>query len=67
MKKQIIIGALATALMGTTAFAENIKVGFVTTLTTPAAVIGNDQKNAVDLAMEHLGGKLGGKPAEIVF
>ncbi len=67
MKRQIIIGVLASTLLSTAAFAENIKVGFVTTLTTPAAVIGNDQKNAVDLAMEHLGGKLGGKPAEIVF
>lgn len=67
MKKQFIMGALASALLSTTAFAENLKVGFITTLTTPAAVIGNDQKNAVDLAMEHLGGKLGGKPAEIVF
>jgi len=67
MKKQLIAGVVASALMCTAAFAETIKIGFVTTLTTPAAVIGNDQKNAVELAMEHLDGKLGGKPAEIVF
>ena len=42
------------------AFAADIKVGFVTTLTTPAAVIGNDMKNAVNLALKHLGGKAGG-------
>jgi ABC-type branched-subunit amino acid transport system substrate-binding protein len=40
---------------------DDIKIGFVTTLTTPAAVIGNDMKDAVDLAMEQLGGKMGGK------
>jgi branched-chain amino acid transport system substrate-binding protein len=39
---------------------RTVKIGFVTTLTTGGAVIGNDMKNAVDLAMEHLGGQAGG-------
>ncbi|NQV54373.1 MAG: ABC transporter substrate-binding protein [Rhodospirillales bacterium] len=47
--------------------AQDIKIGFVTTLTTPAAVIGKDMRNAVNLAMEHIGGKMAGKSVEIVF
>ena len=48
-------------------FAADIKVGFVTTLTTPAAVIGEDMKNAVKLALEHLNGKAGSHKIEVVF
>ena len=43
--------------MVSSAVAAEIKIGFVTTLTTPAAVIGEDMKNAVNLALEHLNGK----------
>ena len=39
----------------------------MTTLTTGAAVIGNDMKNAVNLAVEHIGGKMGGKQVEVIF
>ena len=37
--------------MVSSAIAAEIKIGFVTTLTTPAAVIGEDMKNAVNLAI----------------
>ncbi|MGI9409770.1 MAG: ABC transporter substrate-binding protein [Hyphomicrobiaceae bacterium] len=47
--------------------ADSVKVGFVTTLTTGAAVIGNDMKDAVNLAVEHIGGKMGGKKLEVIF
>ncbi len=49
------------------AVAAEIKIGFVTTLTTPAAVIGEDMKNAVNLALEHLNGKAGSHKIEVVF
>jgi branched-chain amino acid transport system substrate-binding protein len=39
--------------------ADSVKIGFVTTLTTPAAVIGEDMKNSVELALEHIGNKMG--------
>ncbi len=41
------------------ALAGEVKIGFVTTLTTPAGVIGKDMKNAVELAVEQMGGKMG--------
>ncbi len=67
MLKRTGLAALAMVLMATTTLAADIKIGYVTTLTTPAAVIGNDMKDAVDLAMEQLGGMMGGKSVEIIF
>ena len=64
----------ATALVATACFgqvaaaaAEEIKIGFVTTLTTGAAVIGNDMLDAVNLAVEHMDGTMGGKTVNILF
>ncbi|HUE47272.1 MAG TPA: ABC transporter substrate-binding protein [Aestuariivirgaceae bacterium] len=60
----------ATIALGTSlsaVLADTVKVGFVTTLTTPAAVIGNDQKDAVDLAIEDMGGKMGDLDVEVIY
>ncbi len=68
-----MIKKLAVAAAGATMFAapawsqETIKIGFITTLTTPAAVIGIQQKNAVELAVEHIGGQIAGMDVEILF
>ena len=67
MLKKTGLAALGLALMASSALAADIKIGFVTTLTTPAAVIGNDMKDAVDLAMDKLGGQMGGKSVEVIF
>ena len=47
--------------------ADKVKIGFVTTLTTGAGVIGRDMKDAVDLAVEHIGGKMAGLDVEILY
>lgn len=47
--------------------ADTVKIGFVTTLTTPAAVIGKDMQDAANLAMEHIGGKMAGKTVELIY
>jgi len=47
--------------------ADAVKIGFVTTLTTPAGVIGADMKNAVELALDHLGGEMAGRKVEVLF
>ncbi|MBI3196843.1 MAG: ABC transporter substrate-binding protein [Rhodospirillales bacterium] len=44
-----------------------IKIGFVSTFSGPQAAIGEDMRRSADLAKEHLGGKMGGKPFEIVY
>jgi len=59
--------ALAATMLTTPAMAETVKIGFVTTLTTGAAVIGKDMENAVNLAMDHLGGMAGDTKLEVVF
>jgi len=70
MKKTIKAALAATLMAGvaTTALqAKEVKIGFVTTLTTGAAIIGQDQQNAVNLAIEHMGGKMGDLDANVIF
>ena len=66
MKKYLSL-ALAAAMAATPALAEKVKVGYMTTLSGGAGIIGKQMQNAVNLAMEHTGGKLGGMEAEVIF
>lgn len=61
------VAAITALCAGPAAAADAVKIGFVTTLTTGAAVIGNDMKNAVELALEHMGGKMSGLPIEVIY
>ena len=47
--------------------AAKVKIGFVTTITTPAGVIGRDMVDAVNLAMEDIGGKMAGRDVELII
>jgi len=67
MLRKLLGSAAVLTLLAGPAAADGIKIGFVTTLTTPAAVIGKDMRDAVDLAVETLGGKMAGKDFEIVY
>src|SRR4029077_8855214 len=46
---------------------DTIKIGFVSTFSGPTAVIGNDMRNSFELALDHLGRKMGGKPIEVIY
>jgi branched-chain amino acid transport system substrate-binding protein len=46
--------------------ADKVKVGFMTTLSGPGAGLGVDIRDGFNLAMQQLGSKLGGLPAEIL-
>ncbi len=46
--------------------ADSVKIGFVTTLTTPQGVIGRDMVDAVNLALEHVDGRMAGKSVELI-
>ncbi|MFZ9990064.1 MAG: ABC transporter substrate-binding protein [Burkholderiaceae bacterium] len=61
------IALVASALATASVASATVKIGFVTTLTTPAAIIGKDMENSVNLAMEHLGGKAGSTPLQVIF
>ena len=65
--KKVLAAIIFCNFVVSSAVAAEIKIGFVTTLTTPAAVIGEDMKNAVNLALEHLNGKAGSHKIEVVF
>ena len=72
MKKAFILGLSALALtiaapQAIAAKAKNIKIGFVTTLSGGAGVIGKDMRNSVRIALDHLGNKMGGIPVEVIF
>jgi branched-chain amino acid transport system substrate-binding protein len=45
---------------------DNLKVGVIATLSGPPAVLGQQLRNGFALAVKDLGGKLGGRPTEIV-
>jgi branched-chain amino acid transport system substrate-binding protein len=64
---------LASAIAATVAFAtpalaqQKLKIGFITTMTGPQGVIGKHMKDSVELALEQLGGKVGGLPTEVIY
>jgi branched-chain amino acid transport system substrate-binding protein len=58
---------LALAVGPATAQQKSVKIGFVSTFSGPTAVIGEDMRRSVELAVEHLGGKMGNLPIEIIF
>ena len=62
-----LAGATALALASSASAADSIKIGFVSTFSGPTAVIGNDMRNSFELALDHLGRKMGGKPVEVIY
>jgi branched-chain amino acid transport system substrate-binding protein len=62
-----LAGATALALTAPAFAGDTIKIGFVATFSGPAALIGNDMRNSFELALDHLGRKMGGKPVEVVY
>ena len=59
------VGALATA--PALAQQKTVKIGFVSSFSGPVAAIGNDMRNSFELALDHLGRKLGGMPVEVIY
>ena len=46
---------------------KTVKIGFVSSFSGPTAVIGNDMRNSFELALDHLGRKIGGLPVEVIY
>ena len=68
MKKAFwLAGATILALAQPASAGDTIKIGFVSTFSGPTAVIGNDMRNSFELALDHLGRKMGGKPVEVIY
>src|SRR5438045_8840556 len=62
-----LAGITSLALANSAIAADSIKIGFVSTFSGPTAVIGNDMRNSFELALDHLGRKMGGKPVEVIY
>ena len=68
MKKAFWLAGAAVLALAQPAFAgDTIKIGFVSTFSGPTAVIGNDMRNSFELALDHMGRKMGGKPVEVIY
>jgi branched-chain amino acid transport system substrate-binding protein len=68
MKTAFLVAGTALALVaGPAAAQDKVKIGFVSTFSGPTAVIGNDMRNSFELALDHLGRKIGGKAVEVIY
>jgi branched-chain amino acid transport system substrate-binding protein len=67
MTRVPLSAALSLALCAAPALAaEPLRIGLITTLSGPGAVIGADIRDGFALAVEHAGGKLGGLDTEVI-
>lgn len=61
------LGLLAGLMLSSTAaFAEDLKIGMITTLSGPAGYLGADVRDGFMLVIEEEGGTLGGVPVEVL-
>jgi branched-chain amino acid transport system substrate-binding protein len=72
MKRLLLAGCAVAALAAITAAPtvaqqKTIKIGFVSSFSGPVAAIGNDMRNSFELALDHLGRKIGGLPVEVIY
>jgi branched-chain amino acid transport system substrate-binding protein len=65
LKKCAPLLATAILLAGPAQAADSIRIGFLTTLSGPFAVLGQELERGFDLGIELLGGKMGGLPIEV--
>ena len=63
----IIVGALALGACPAVAQNKSVKIGFVSTFSGPTAAMGNDMRNSLEVALDHLGRKMGGIPIEVIY
>lgn len=59
--------AAAVAMTMTPAMAKTIKIGFINTFSGGAAIYGKHQKDSLELALDHLGRKIGGLDVEVIY
>ena len=59
--------AIAAVVAVQAGAAETVKIGFITSLSGPAGIIGKHMKDSVELALDHLGRKIGGVEVEVIY
>jgi branched-chain amino acid transport system substrate-binding protein len=64
---RLAAAAVVLSVAGGVHAQEKIKIGLIYTLSGPAAVLGQQSKNGFELALKHLGGKMGGREVELII
>ena len=69
MRKPVLAAITAVALaFATPALAQQkLKIGFISTFSGPQGVMGEFMKESVELALDHLGRKVGGLETEVIY
>jgi branched-chain amino acid transport system substrate-binding protein len=62
----LLSAAASTVLSAPAGAAERITLGFMATLSGPNAIIGTEIRDGMQLAVDQLGGKVGGLPARVI-
>jgi len=65
MRHVLLAGVFVVAAIASAQAQSPLRLGFMSTTSGPQAVIGQEQKRGFDLALERLGGKIGGQPVQI--
>jgi branched-chain amino acid transport system substrate-binding protein len=71
--KRLLLAGCAVVALATVAAApsvaqqKTVKIGFISSFSGPVAAIGNDMRNSFELALDHLGRKIGGLPVEVIY
>lgn len=66
MNKALLAALAATVALASGArAAEAVRLGFMASLSGPLALVGTEMQRGMDLALEQLGGKLGGLPVKL--
>ena len=67
MFKTSLAAIAAFAWVGAAHAQAPVKIGFVATFSGPTAVIGNDMRDAFELALDHMGRKVAGRTIEVIY
>jgi branched-chain amino acid transport system substrate-binding protein len=64
-----LVAATAFSMLtaGPASAQQKLKIGFISTYSGPVGAIGADMKNSVELALDHLGRKVGGLETEVIY
>src|SRR5205814_9706087 len=65
-KMRLAVAVLVSALSAPLHAADKLTLGFMTTLSGPAAVVGNDIRDGMRLALDHLNNRVGGLPTTVL-
>src|ERR1041385_8121501 len=62
-----LVIAASVMSAGTASAQQPVKIGFISTMSGPPAIIGKHMKDSVEVALDHLGHKMGGRPVEVNY